>query len=179
MIKNKTSLLIKLSHSNNFNISVAESCTGGLLSSSIIEQSGASNIFNSGFVTYSNEAKIRVLKVDSKLIRKYGAVSIETSLAMAKGLFKISKSNLIVSITGVAGPNGGTKKNPIGTVHFTFGIKEKGKRIVYKTNRIKFNFSVIFQLPLSTLMYLSVYLSYFFYQDLFFLYQYLFLSVNH
>ena len=140
MIKNKTSLLIKLSQSNNFNISVAESCTGGLLCSSIIEQSGASNIFNSGFVTYSNEAKIRVLKVDSKLIRKYGAVSKETSLAMAKGLFKISKSNLIVSITGVAGPNGGTKKNPIGTVHFTFGIKETGKRIVYKTNRIKFNF---------------------------------------
>ena len=140
MIKNKTSLLIKLSHSNNFNISVAESCTGGLLSSSIIEQSGASNIFNSGFVTYSNKAKTNLLNVDSKLIKKYGAVSNETSLAMAKGLFKITKSNLIVSITGVAGPNGGTEKNPVGTVYFTFGIKETKKRIKYKTNKIKFNF---------------------------------------
>ena len=139
MIKNKTSLLIKLSQRNNFNISVAESCTGGLLCSSIIEQSGASNIFNSGFVTYSNIAKTKLLNVDSKLIKKYGAVSKETSIAMTKGLFKITKSNLIVSITGVAGPNGGTKNNPVGTVYFTFGIKEKKKRIIYKTNKMKFN----------------------------------------
>ena len=139
MIKSKTSMLIKLSYKNNFNISVAESCTGGLLSSSIIEQSGASNIFNTGFVTYSNEAKSNILNVDKKLIDKYGAVSKETSIAMAKGLYKISKSNLIVSITGVAGPNGGTKKNPVGAVYFTFGIKEKEKRIVYVTNKINFD----------------------------------------
>ena len=139
MIKSKTSMLIKLSYKNSFNISVAESCTGGLLSSSIIEQSGASNIFNTGFVTYSNEAKSNILNVDKKLIDKYGAVSKETSIAMAKGLYKISKSNLIVSITGVAGPNGGTKKNPVGAVYFTFGIKEKEKRIVYVTNKINFD----------------------------------------
>tara|TARA_B110000444_G_scaffold254957_1_gene288396 strand:- start:53 stop:559 length:507 start_codon:yes stop_codon:yes gene_type:complete len=139
MIKSKTSMLIKLSYKNNFNISVAESCTGGLLSSSIIEQSGASNIFNTGFVTYSNEAKSNILNVDKKLIDKYGAVSKETSIAMAKGLYKISKSNLIVSITGVAGPNGGTRKNPVGAVYFTFGIKEKEKRIVYVTNKINFD----------------------------------------
>ena len=139
MIKSKTSMLIKLSYKNSFNISVAESCTGGLLSSSIIEQSGASNIFNTGFVTYSNEAKSNILNVDKKLIDKYGAVSKETSIAMAKGLYKISKSNLIVSITGVAGPNGGTRKNPVGAVYFTFGIKEKEKRIVYVTNKINFD----------------------------------------
>mgnify|MGYP001269561063 FL=1 len=139
MIKDKTSLLVKLSNKNNFNISVAESCTGGLLSSSIIEQSGASNFFNSGFVTYSNIAKINNLNVNKKLIDTYGAVSKETSLAMAKGVYKITKSNLIVSITGVAGPNGGTKINPIGTVYFTFGIKESNKNIIYNTNKMKFN----------------------------------------
>ena len=139
MIKDKTSLLIKLSNNNNFNISVAESCTGGLLSSSIIEQSGASNFFNTGFVTYSNIAKINNLNVNKKLINTYGAVSKETSLAMAKGVYKITKSNLIVSITGVAGPNGGTKINPIGTVYFTFGIKESNKNIIYNTNKMKFN----------------------------------------
>ena len=140
MIKDKVSLLIKLSNKNNFNISVAESCTGGLLSSSIIEQSGASNIFNSGFVTYSNKAKIKFLNIDKKLIDTYGAVSKETSLAMAKGLYKKTKSNLIISITGVAGPNGGTKKNPVGTVFFTFGIKESNKNIIYITNKMNFNF---------------------------------------
>ena len=139
MIKDKTSLLVKLSNKNNFNISVAESCTGGLLSSSIIEQSGASNFFNTGFVTYSNIAKINNLNVNKKLIDTYGAVSKETSLAMAKGVYKITKSNLIVSITGVAGPNGGTKINPIGTVYFTFGIKESNKNIIYNTNKMKFN----------------------------------------
>jgi len=139
MIKDKTSLLVKLSNKNNFNISVAESCTGGLLSSSIIEQSGASNFFNSGFVTYSNISKINNLNINKKLIDTYGAVSKETSLAMAKGVYKITKSNLIVSITGVAGPNGGTKINPIGTVYFTFGIKESNKNIIYNTNKMKFN----------------------------------------
>ena len=139
MIKDKTSLLVKLSNKNNFYISVAESCTGGLLSSSIIEQSGASNFFNTGFVTYSNIAKINNLNVNKKLIDTYGAVSKETSLAMAKGVYKITKSNLIVSITGVAGPNGGTKINPIGTVYFTFGIKESNKNIIYNTNKMKFN----------------------------------------
>jgi len=139
MIKDKVSLLIKLSNKNNFNISVAESCTGGLLSSSIIEQSGASNIFNSGFVTYSNTAKVKHLDVDKKLIAIYGAVSKEISLVMAKNLYKKTKSNIIVSITGVAGPNGGTMKNPVGTVYFTFGIKESNKNIIYISNKMNFD----------------------------------------
>ena len=139
MIKDKVSLLIKLSNKNNFNISVAESCTGGLLSSSIIEQSAASNIFNSGFVTYSNTAKVKHLDVDKKLIAIYGAVSKEISLVMAKNLYKKTKSNIIVSITGVAGPNGGTMKNPVGTVYFTFGIKESNKNIIYISNKMNFD----------------------------------------
>jgi PncC family amidohydrolase len=138
MIKDKVLLLIKISKKNNLNISVAESCTGGLLSSSIIEIPGASDIFNSGFVTYSNGAKIKHLGVNKNTVKKFGAVSNETSLAMAKGLYKISKSNLIVSITGVAGPNGGTKKNPVGTVYFTFGVRQNKKTITYSTFRHNF-----------------------------------------
>ena len=138
MIRDKVLLLIKISKKNNLNISVAESCTGGLLSSSIVEIPGASDIFNSGFVTYSNIAKIKYLSVNKDTVKKFGAVSNETSLAMAKGLYKVSKSNLIVSITGVAGPRGGTLKNPVGTVYFTFGVKQKKKTIMYFTYRINF-----------------------------------------
>ena len=79
------------------------------------------------------------MNVNKKLIDTYGAVSKETSLAMAKGVYNITKSNLIVSITGVAGPNGGTMKNPVGTVYFTFGIKETNKNIIYNTNKMNFN----------------------------------------
>ena len=76
--------------------------------------------------------------VNKNTVKKFGAVSNETSLAMAKGLYKISKSNLIVSITGVAGPNGGTKKNPVGTVYFTFGVRQNKKTITYSTFRHNF-----------------------------------------
>ena len=138
MIRDKVLLLIKISKKNNLNISVAESCTGGFLSSSIIEIPGASDIFNSGFVTYSNIAKIKHLDVNKDIVKKFGAVSNETSLAMAKGLYKISKSNLIVSITGVAGPGGGTLKNPVGTVYFTFGVRQNKKTITYSTYRHNF-----------------------------------------
>ena len=138
MIRDKVLLLIKISKKNNPNISVAESCTGGFLSSSIIEIPGASDIFNSGFVTYSNIAKIKHLGVNKDIVKKFGAVSNETSLAMAKGLYKISKSNLIVSITGVAGPSGGTLKNPVGTVYFTFGVRQNKKTITYFTYRYNF-----------------------------------------
>ena len=107
-------------------ISVAESCTGGLLSSSITSISGASKIFNLGLVTYSNQAKIRILRVNKNIIKKYGAVSHQCCLAMVNNLFKISKANINVSITGIAGPKGGTKQKPVGLVYI--GIK-KGKKI--------------------------------------------------
>ena len=118
--------LVKLLTKKKLKLSVAESCTGGLLASSITSISGASKIFNLGLVTYSNKAKIKVLKINKNIIKKYGAVSHECCLAMVNNLSKISKTNISVSITGIAGPGGGTKQKPVGLVYI--GIK-KGKRI--------------------------------------------------
>ena len=111
-------------------ISFAESCTGGLLASSITSISGASKVFNLGLITYSNQAKIKVLKVNKNTIRKYGAVSHECCLAMVNNLSKISKANINVSITGIAGPNGGTKQKPVGLVYI--GIKRGNKTQINK-----------------------------------------------
>ena len=113
-------------------ISFAESCTGGLLSSSITSISGSSKVFNLGLITYSNKAKIEILKVPKKIISRYGAVSKESCLSMVKNLSKISKANISVSITGIAGPNGGTKLKPVGLVYI--GIK-KGNKLIIKENR--------------------------------------------
>ena len=110
-------------------IAVAESCTGGLLSNSIISVSGSSKVFTLGVVAYSNQSKIKVLKVPKNIIRKYGSVSEPVCLAMVKNLNKISKTNISVSITGIAGPNGGTKIKPVGLVYV--GIK-KGNRTEVK-----------------------------------------------
>ena len=111
-------------------ISFAESCTGGMLSSSITAISGSSKIFNLGLITYSNKAKVNILKVPKKIITKYGAVSNECCLSMVKNLSKISKANISVSITGVAGPHGGTKLKPVGLVYI--GIKKGNKTSVQK-----------------------------------------------
>ena len=118
--------LIKLLTKKKLKISFAESCTGGLLASSITSISGASKIFSLGLITYSNQAKIKVLKVNKNIIRKYGAVSHQCCLAMVKNLSKISKANINVSITGIAGPKGGTKEKPVGLVYI--GVK-KGNKI--------------------------------------------------
>jgi nicotinamide-nucleotide amidase len=115
-------------------ISFAESCTGGLLSSSITSISGSSKIFNLGLITYSNKSKLNILKVPKKIIDKYGAVSKECCLSMVKNLSKISKANISVSITGIAGPNGGTKLKPVGLVYI--GIK-KGNKVIIKENLFK------------------------------------------
>ena len=104
-------LLIKLLIRKKIKISIAESCTGGLLASTITSISGASKIFNLGLVTYSNQAKIKILKVNKRIIKKYGAVSHECCYEMVNNLSKISKANINISITGIAGPRGGTKKN--------------------------------------------------------------------
>ena len=111
-------------------ISFAESCTGGLLSSNITSISGSSKVFTLGLVTYSNQAKINILKVPKKTIMNHGAVSYETCLSMVKNLNKISKTNISVSITGVAGPKGGTKQKPIGLVYI--GIKKGNKTLIKK-----------------------------------------------
>ena len=115
---------------NRLKISFAESCTGGLLSSNITSINGSSKVFTLGLVTYSNKAKINILKVPKKIIMKHGAVSYETCLSMVKNLSKISKTNISVSITGVAGPKGGTKKKPIGLVYI--GIKMGNKTLIKK-----------------------------------------------
>ena len=122
--------IVRLLGKKKFKISFAESCTGGLLSSSVTSISGSSKVFTLGFVTYSNLSKINTLKVPKNTIRKYGAVSYETCLSMVKNLNKISKTNISVSITGVAGPNGGTKKKPVGLVFI--GIKKSNKTLVKK-----------------------------------------------
>ena len=128
--------VVKLLSKRRLKISFAESCTGGLLSSSITSISGSSKIFTMGLVTYSNQAKINILKVPKKIIMKHGAVSYETCLYMVKNLNKISKTNISVSITGVAGPKGGTKLKPIGLVYI--GIK-KGNKVLVKKNYFKNN----------------------------------------
>ena len=115
-------------------ISFAESCTGGLLASSITSISGSSKIFNLGLVTYSNKAKTNILKVPKKIIAKHGAVSKECCISMVKNLSKISKANISVSITGIAGPNGGTRLKPVGLVFI--GIK-KGNKISINRNIFK------------------------------------------
>ena len=111
-------------------ISFAESCTGGMLSSTITSVSGSSKIFNLGFVTYSNQAKINFLNVPKKIITKHGAVIKECCLSMVKNLSKISKASISVSITGIAGPKGGTRLKPVGLVFI--GVKKGNKIIVYK-----------------------------------------------
>ena len=122
--------LVKKLIKKRLKISFAESCTGGLLASSITSVSGASKIFTLGLVTYSNQAKIKFLKVNKNIIRKYGAVSHECCLTMVNNLSKISKANISVSITGIAGPNGGTKQKPVGLVYI--GIKRGNKTQISK-----------------------------------------------
>ena len=128
---NKLSLkLVNLLIKKKITVSFAESCTGGLLASSITSISGSSKVFNMGLVTYSNNSKINLLKISKKTIKKYGAVSYETCLSMVENLSKISKSKISISITGIAGPNGGTKEKPVGLVYI--GLKKGGKTIIKK-----------------------------------------------
>ena len=122
--------LVKILIKKKLKISLAESCTGGLLANSITSISGASKIFNLGLVTYSNQAKINVLKVNKNIIRKYGAVSQECCYAMVNNLSKISKANINVSTTGIAGPKGGTKQKPVGLVYI--GVKRGNKTLINK-----------------------------------------------
>jgi len=122
--------LVKKLIKKKLKISIAESCTGGLLASSITSISGASKIFNIGLITYSNQAKIKFLKVNKNIIKKYGAVSEECCASMVKNLSKISNAQINVSITGIAGPKGGTKQKPVGLVYI--GIKKANKIQIIK-----------------------------------------------
>ena len=133
-MKNLANKIVKKLIKKKLKVSFAESCTGGLLSSSITSISGSSKVFNLGLVTYSNRAKIDFLKVPKKIIYRYGAVSKECCLSMVKNLSKISKANISVSITGIAGPKGGTKLKPVGLVYI--GVK-KGDKIKIQENLFK------------------------------------------
>ncbi len=129
-MKKLSQKIVRLLIKKRLKISFAESCTGGLLSSTITSISGSSKVFNIGLVTYSNQSKISLLKVPKNIIRKHGVVSYEACLSMVKNLNKISKTNISVSITGIAGPKGGTKKKPVGMVFI--GIKKGNKTLVKK-----------------------------------------------
>ena len=122
--------LVKILTKKKLTIGLAESCTGGMLASEITSVSGASKVFGIGLVTYSNQAKITVLKVNKSIIQKYGAVSPQCCEAMVKNLSKISKAQINVSITGIAGPNGGTMKKPVGLVYI--GVKKNDKIFITK-----------------------------------------------
>ena len=124
--------IVSLLKRKKIKISFAESCTGGLLSSAITSVSGSSKVFKMGLITYSNQAKTSLLKVPQKIIKKYGAVSVQCCLAMVNNLSKISKSKVCISITGIAGPGGGSKQKPIGLVYI--GIRFGKKVIVNKCN---------------------------------------------
>jgi len=127
---NLSQKIVKLLIKKKLKISFADSCTGGLLSSKIIQISGSSKVFTVGLVAYSNQSKISLLKIPKSTLKKHGTVSSETCLSMVKNLNKISKTNISVSITGIAGPKGGTKQKPVGLVFI--GIKKGNKTLVKK-----------------------------------------------
>jgi len=130
VLNNKSKKIVSLLKRKKLKIAVAESCTGGLLSSAITSVSGSSKVFTLGLITYSNQSKIKVLKVPKSIIRKYGSVSEPVCLAMVKNVSRIGKTNMSVSITGIAGPSGGSKKKPVGLVYV--GIKKSNRTEVKK-----------------------------------------------
>ena len=126
-------IIVSILKRKKLKLATAESCTGGMLSSAIISVNGASKVFSIGLVTYSNEAKINILKVPKKIIQKHGAVSAQCCLSMVNNLSKISKNKLCISITGIAGPKGGSKQKPVGLVYI--GIR---KDKIVKVNKYVF-----------------------------------------
>tara|TARA_Y100001970_G_scaffold293703_1_gene442489 strand:+ start:3791 stop:4264 length:474 start_codon:yes stop_codon:yes gene_type:complete len=121
--------IVRSLRKKSLRLSIVESCTGGMLASTITSVSGSSKVFTMGLVTYSNQSKNTILKVPKKIIQKNGAVSMQCCLSMVNNLNKISRSNINVSITGIAGPTGGTKQKPVGLVYI--GVK-KNKKIKIK-----------------------------------------------
>lgn len=131
----KSKELLTALKSKKMRLATAESCTGGLISTALTEIPGASAVFERGFVTYSNESKIELLTVPTFYIEEFGAVSMEVSVAMAEGALLMSKADISFSVTGIAGPDGGTEEKPIGTVFI--GCAAKNKNTVFK----KFTFN--------------------------------------
>ena len=129
---NLSKKIVSLLTRKKFKIAVVESCTGGMLSAAITSVSGSSKVFTMGLVTYSNQAKLKILKIPNKIIKKYGAVSSQCCISMVNNLNKISKAKVCVSIPGIAGPKGGSKQKPVGLVYI--GIKIGKKILINKCN---------------------------------------------
>jgi len=127
--------VIKKLIKNKITISVAESCTGGLIASEITSVPNSSNIFNLGLVTYSNQSKEKLLKIKKQNLKKYGAVSAQICKDMVENLFKISKTNLCISTTGIAGPGGGSKLKPVGLVYIGIKFKKISKIYMYNFDK--------------------------------------------
>ena len=135
-MKKLSQKIVKLLMKKKLKLAIAESCTGGMLSGAITSVSGSSKVFTMGLVTYSDQTKMSILKVPKKIIQKHGAVSIQCCLSMVNNLSKISKNKVCVSITGIAGPKGGTKQKPVGLVFI--GVKNQ-KKIIVSKNQFKNN----------------------------------------
>lgn len=119
----KAEQLVKKLIEKGYHISCAESCTGGKVTAAVVDVADASKVLNASIVTYSNEAKMHYLNVEASTLEKYGAVSVETAREMAMGIAKANHAEIGVGVTGTAGPGGGTKEKPVGTVCFGFSIK--------------------------------------------------------
>ena len=137
-INKESKVLIDKLKQLSFKISAAESCTGGLLSSAIVNNSGASEVFERSFITYSNEAKVNILKINDNIIEEFGAVSKQTAYHMALSLVNNFNADVGIGITGIAGPNGGSKNKPVGLVWVGFGTKNKitTKKFLFNGNRL-------------------------------------------
>ena len=137
VLNSKSKKIVSLLNKKKLKIAFAESCTGGLLSSAITSVSGSSKVFTLGLVAYSNQSKTKILRVSKNIIKKYGSVSEQVCLAMLKNLNKISKTNISVSITGIAGPSGGTEIKPVGLVYVGIkkGNRAKIKKYLFKNKR--------------------------------------------
>lgn len=118
--------LAEVLNDRNWKFACAESCTGGWLAKSCTDLAGSSNWFDCGFVTYSNHAKTRMLGVQNEIIQRHGAVSEAVAMEMAEGVLLNSQARVAVSISGIAGPGGGSADKPVGTVCFGFSIREQG-----------------------------------------------------
>ncbi len=119
-----TTEVLQMARDKGYHLAAAESCTGGLIMGALTDIAGSSDVVDRGFVTYTNRAKMEVLGVDSKIIKAHGAVSAECAKAMATGALKASAATLAVSVTGVAGPGGGTEEKPVGLVHMTIAGRD-------------------------------------------------------
>ncbi len=130
-LRSRAKRVLDLCRVHGLHVATAESCTGGLVAATLTELAGSSDVVDCGFVTYSNAAKRALLGVPAKTLERYGAVSAETAIAMAAGALKHSQADLAVSITGIAGPGGGSKQKPVGLVHFA-AARRDGRRVARK-----------------------------------------------